>query len=209
MTLQNFDFLIKIVLTGDSNVGKTSILSVFSGEVFPTDYMSTIGVDFKVKSIKIDDTILKLQLWDTAGQERFRSIVTSYYRGADIILIVFDLTDRISYQNLTKWISEVKHHSHENIVCAILGNKCENPHVYEVAAAEIQHFAQTQGLKYFPVSAKTQSNIQEAFSEVLRTWIAYKRSLPLPAPNPKKQPTPARVNLCQFMPTENSSSKCC
>ncbi|WBY58514.1 ras-related protein Rab-1B [Plasmodium yoelii yoelii] len=104
----SYDSLFKILLIGDSGVGKSCLLLRFADDTYTDSYISTIGVDFKIKTIEIDDKIIKLQIWDTAGQERFRTITSSYYRGAQGIIIVYDVTDRDSFNNVKNWIIEIE-----------------------------------------------------------------------------------------------------
>merc|ERR1712167_236646 len=107
----NFDFLIKLLLIGDSGVGKSCLLLCFSDQSFTTSFITTIGIDFKIKTIELDGKRIKLQIWDTAGQERFRTITTAYYRGAMGILLVFDVTDDQSFQNIATWMDQIDQHA--------------------------------------------------------------------------------------------------
>jgi Ras-related protein Rab-1A len=129
MSLNDYDFLFKILLLGDSGAGKSAILNRYCDEIFTDGYISTIGVDFKIKTIEIDGLIIKLQIWDTAGQERFKSITSSYYRGAYAILGVFDITDLQSYRNLNQiWIPEVHKSTVESKMKPLffyVGTKCD------------------------------------------------------------------------------------
>eukprot|EP01083_Nonionella_stella_P172877 594594_1 len=102
-----YDYLLKVVMVGDSGVGKSSLLKRFANRDFTGDYISTIGVDFEIKTLEIDGKTVKLQIWDTAGQERFRTITSSYYRGAHGIIIVYDITDKESFDNVRQWLFEI------------------------------------------------------------------------------------------------------
>ena len=107
-----YDYLFKILLIGDAGVGKSTMLLKFVDDIFTTSYLSTIGVDFKIKTIELDNKIIKLQIWDTAGQERFRTITSSYYRGAYGIFVVFDLTQLDTFTNVQMWLNEIEKYSH-------------------------------------------------------------------------------------------------
>src|SRR5437899_8952112 len=107
MYVKKVDYQLKLLLLGDSGVGKTSLLAKFTEDVFTPSYISTIGIDFKIKTLEINDKIVKLNLWDSAGQERFRSITKAYYRGCHGLLLVYDLTDLRSFENVAHWIEEI------------------------------------------------------------------------------------------------------
>eukprot|EP00343_Euplotes_focardii_P012513 CAMPEP_0205833658 /NCGR_PEP_ID=MMETSP0206-20130828/50164_1 /ASSEMBLY_ACC=CAM_ASM_000279 /TAXON_ID=36767 /ORGANISM="Euplotes focardii, Strain TN1" /LENGTH=234 /DNA_ID=CAMNT_0053140251 /DNA_START=25 /DNA_END=729 /DNA_ORIENTATION=+ len=121
----SYDFLIKLLLIGDSGVGKSCILLRFSDDSFTASFITTIGIDFKIKTIELDGKRIKLQIWDTAGQERFRTITTAYYRGAMGILLVYDVTDEQSFQNIRNWIRNIEQHAADNVDKVLVGNKCD------------------------------------------------------------------------------------
>ncbi|CRL05844.1 CLUMA_CG018870, isoform B [Clunio marinus] len=123
---EDFDLLFKVVLIGDCAVGKSCIVTRFkTGNVFTERHTNTIGVDFSMKTITIDNKRIKLQIWDTAGHERFRSITSSYYRSAHGVIIVYDITKRNTFLSLQKWINEVRNYTANSVVCALVGNKCD------------------------------------------------------------------------------------
>ena len=101
---ENYDYMIKMLLVGDSSVGKTNILLRFAGDQYQPNYKATIGVDFKIKTIKVNETSIKLQIWDTAGQEKFKTITQTYYNGASAVVVVYSITDRLSFSNVKNWL---------------------------------------------------------------------------------------------------------
>ena len=125
MTQKSYDLLFKLLLIGDSGVGKTSLLLGYSDNNFNNNFIPTIGIDFKIKTIELHGKKIKLQIWDTAGQERFISITTSYYRGAMGIMLVYDVTNSKSFDNISKWLRNIQEHSNPDVEKIILGNKCD------------------------------------------------------------------------------------
>jgi Ras-related protein Rab-1A len=114
-----------VLLIGNSGVGKSSLLVRFAEDIFTDNFMPTIGVDFKIKTVDVDSKQIKLQIWDTAGQERFKTITSSYYKGAHGIIVVYDITDRESFSNIQTWMAEVEKHASDNISRILVGNKCD------------------------------------------------------------------------------------
>lgn len=126
MSKKSHDRMFKILILGDSSVGKSCILQRFSDNVFHVSHLPTIGVDFKIKTVHLHDKIVKLQIWDTAGQERFNTITESYYRTADGVLFVYDICNGKSFDNVAKWFRNFEENTYENEVCKFLvGNKCD------------------------------------------------------------------------------------
>ncbi|XP_061632833.1 ras-related protein Rab-13 isoform X2 [Phyllopteryx taeniolatus] len=122
---KKYDFLFKLLLIGDSGVGKTCLIIRFAEDNFNSTYISTIGIDFKVKTIEVDGKKVKLQVWDTAGQERFKTITTAYYRGAMGIILVYDITDEKSFENIQNWMKSIKENASAGVSRMLLGNKCD------------------------------------------------------------------------------------
>ena len=116
---------LKLLLIGDSAIGKTSLLLRYMDDRFSQSFVSTIGIDFKVKLLELDGQKVRLQIWDTAGQERFRTITSSYYRGAHGIIIVYDITDRESFDNVKQWLNEIDRYACENVNKLLVGNKSD------------------------------------------------------------------------------------
>lgn len=148
----NYDYIFKILLIGDSGVGKSAIVERYVDNHFTETHLSTIGVDFKIKTISVDDKVVKFQIWDTAGQERFRSITTSYYRGAKGIFIVFDVTNRQSFVNVERWISEIKNYNINPVF--IIANKCDLHHSRIITTEQGEALAKNYGYEYYEVSAR-------------------------------------------------------
>merc|ERR1711907_636935 len=118
-----YDLLIKLLLIGDSGVGKSCLLCRYSDDVFNASFITTIGIDFKIRTIELDGKRIKLQIWDTAGQERFRTITTAYYRGAMGILLVYDVTDETSFNNIRQWVKNIEANAQDNVNKILIGNK--------------------------------------------------------------------------------------
>ena len=122
---KGYDYLFKLLLTGDVGVGKTSLLLRFADDNFNTCLLPTIGIDFKIKTIKLDGKVIKLQIWDTAGGERFCVITPAYYRGANGIIIVYDVTDQRSFDHVEHWLADSDKHASSNVHKLLIGNKCD------------------------------------------------------------------------------------
>lgn len=161
----DFDYLFKLLLIGDSGVGKSCLLLRFADNTYNSDYISTIGVDFKIKTIKLDnDKIVKLQIWDTAGQERFRTITSSYYRGAQGIIIVYDVTDLESFNNLNNWLQEIDKFGTNGVTKLIVGNKNDLTDKKQVTLEMAEEFAKEKGgLTVLETSALSSENVEQAF----------------------------------------------
>jgi Ras-related protein Rab-1A len=158
-----YDYLFKILIIGDSGVGKSCILLRFAEDTFTESYISTIGVDFKIRSIEHEGKFIKLQIWDTAGQERFRTITTSYYRGAHGIIIVFDVTDPDSFTNVQQWLDEINRYSCESVCKILVGNKSDLTNRRIVSTFSGQEYAESLGMEYIETSAKNADNIDKVF----------------------------------------------
>ncbi|GAQ07767.1 hypothetical protein ALT_5088 [Aspergillus lentulus] len=155
--------VIKLLLIGDSGVGKSCCLLRFSEDSFTPSFITTIGIDFKIRTIELDGKRVKLQIWDTAGQERFRTITTAYYRGAMGILLVYDVTDERSFQNIRTWFSNVEQHASEGVHKILIGNKCDWEEKRAVSTEQGQQLADELGIPFLEVSAKNNINIEKAF----------------------------------------------
>ncbi|XP_033110082.1 ras-related protein Rab-10-like [Anneissia japonica] len=159
---KTYDLLFRLILVGDSCVGKSSILLRFSEDIFPT-FISTIGVDFKVKTVEVNGKKIKLQIWDTAGGERFHTIVHTYYRGKNGIMLVYDITDEKTFEHITgNWLRNVLEHANEDVILMLLGNKCDLDDQRMVSKERGESFAQENGLKFLETSAKTNINVETA-----------------------------------------------
>ncbi|KAM3564238.1 hypothetical protein MY1884_000860 [Beauveria asiatica] len=160
---RNYDFLIKLLLIGDSGVGKSCCLLRFSEDSFTPSFITTIGIDFKIRTIELDGKRVKLQIWDTAGQERFRTITTAYYRGAMGILLVYDVTDERSFNNIRTWFQNVEQHATEGVNKILIGNKCDWEDKRVISEEQGQALADELGIPFLEVSAKSNINIDKAF----------------------------------------------
>ena len=159
----NSESLFKILLLGDSGVGKSCIIIRYIENNFSSNLMNSIGVDFKLKNIEIDSKKIKLQIWDTAGQERFKTITTSYYKGAHAILVVFDITDRDSFDHVRNWMADIDKFAKEGVLRILVGNKCDLAHSRQVSMEEAKEIANKYGIKYIETSAKDTINIDDLF----------------------------------------------
>jgi Ras-related protein Rab-1A len=153
------DHLFKLVLIGDSGVGKSCLLLRFADDAFTDSYISTIGVDFRFRTVKIEKKTVKLQIWDTAGQERFRTITSAYYRGADGIIMVYDVTSQESFGHVNDWLSEVNRYASEGTSKLLIGNKSDRTDK-AVSSEEAKAFAQALGIPFLETSAKSASNVE-------------------------------------------------
>lgn len=168
MGTKAYDYLFKLLLIGDSGVGKTSILFRFSDDSFTSTFISTIGIDFKIRTIELDGKKIKLQIWDTAGQERFRTITTAYYRGAMGIMLVYDVTSEKSFENITQWIKNIETHASDDVEKMILGNKCDMNDKRVVSTEAGEQLAEEYNVTLMETSAKSNINIEEAFTSMAR-----------------------------------------
>merc|ERR1712086_169124 len=196
-----YDMLIKLLLIGDSGVGKSCLLCRYSDDVFNSNFITTIGIDFKIRTIELDGAKIKLQIWDTAGQERFRTITQAYYRGAMGILLVYDVTDDKSFNNIRTWMRNIEQHANEQVVKILLGNKCDMPDKKMVTWEQGNDLAKEYGIMFFETSAKTNVNVEEAFTAIAR---AIKDKKP---PNPA-DPSPPKPDLKEPAPSA-PKKKCC
>ncbi|PWN36675.1 GTP-binding protein ypt1 [Meira miltonrushii] len=158
-----YDFLFKLLLIGDSGVGKSCLLLRFADDSYSESYISTIGVDFKIRTVELEGKTVKLQIWDTAGQERFRTITSSYYRGAHGIIVVYDTTDQDTFANVKQWLQEIDRYATEGVNKLLVGNKSDltNKKVVEYNVAK--EFADQLGLPILETSAKSATNVEQAF----------------------------------------------
>jgi Ras-related protein Rab-11A len=162
-----YDYLFKVVLIGDSGVGKSNLLSRFTRNEFNLESKSTIGVEFATRSIQVDNKTIKAQIWDTAGQERYRAITSAYYRGAVGALLVYDIAKHVTYENVTRWLKELRDHADNNIVIMLVGNKSDLRHLRAVPTEEAKQFAAENNLSFIETSALDASNVELAFQNIL------------------------------------------
>ena len=161
------DFLLKIVLIGESGVGKTNIVSRFTTDTFCENSKSTIGVEFATQTMVIDGKQVKAQIWDTAGQERYRAITSAYYRGAVGAMLVYDLTYSLSFEPLNKWLKDLRDNAESNIVVMLVGNKSDLADRRSVSEEDGEKFAMDNNLLFIETSAKGDTNIKEGFRRLI------------------------------------------
>lgn len=159
----DYDYVFKLLVVGDSGVGKSSLLTRFTDSTFCPGYISTIGVDFKMRTIELGGKIVKLQIWDTAGQERFKNITTSYYRGASGVIIVYDVTDLDSFNNVKQWLAECERYANDNVCKLLVGNKSDLADKRCVDVTAVQEFVERTGIAHIEASAKAAVNVDKAF----------------------------------------------
>ncbi|KAJ7558242.1 hypothetical protein O6H91_04G030200 [Diphasiastrum complanatum] len=158
-----YDYLFKLLLIGDSGVGKSCLLLRFADDSYLESYISTIGVDFKIRTVELDGKSIKLQIWDTAGQERFRTITSSYYRGAHGIIVVYDVTDQESFNNVKQWLNEIDRYASDNVNKLLVGNKNDLTAKKVVDYETAKAFADEIGIPFLETSAKNATNVEQAF----------------------------------------------
>jgi small GTP-binding protein len=159
----NYSYLFKYIIIGDSAVGKSNILLRYIHDNFNEEFQSTIGVEFGAKNIKIEDKIYRIQIWDTAGQETFRSITRAYYKNSVCAFVVYDITNRNSFQNVKSWIEDCRKQSPKTVFMVLIGNKVDLEDSRQVSYEEGSVFAEKNGMLFFETSAKTGKNIEEIF----------------------------------------------
>lgn len=196
-----YDHLLKILLIGDSGIGKSTFLLKYVDNAFTDSYISTIGVDFKVKEQIYGTKKYKLQIWDTAGQERFKAIISTYYRGVHYIIVMFDLTDLKSFENVKMWLGEITKHANENSLKILVGTKADLVNKTAVSNEMIQEFVNSVNMEYIATSAKNGTNINDVFEQICLNYSARfainmeKNNKPLIQPQ-YKQNEPKKKNCC-------------
>ncbi|KAG6600719.1 Ras-related protein RABA2a [Cucurbita argyrosperma subsp. argyrosperma] len=163
----DYDYLFKVVLIGDSGVGKSNLLSRFTRNEFCLESKSTIGVEFATRTLQVEGRTVKAQIWDTAGQERYRAITSAYYRGALGALLVYDVTKPMTFDNVNRWLKELRDHADSNIVIMLIGNKTDLKHLRAVATEDAQSYAEKEGLSFIETSALEATNVEKAFQTIL------------------------------------------
>lgn len=163
-----FHYLIKVLLIGDSSVGKSCILMRFCSDEFTPSFIATIGIDFKIRNVDLDGKRAKFQVWDTAGQERFKTITTAYYRSAMGFLLVYDVCDEKSFEDIREWYSNIKEHARDNVEVILVGNKKDMTAERRVSPDQGRALAQELGLPFIEVSAKTAEGVDDAFLTLAR-----------------------------------------
>lgn len=163
----SYNFVFKVVLIGESGVGKSNLLSRFTKNEFNHDSRTTIGVEFSTRTIQLDKSIIKAQIWDTAGLERYRAITSAYYRGAVGALLVYDISKHLTYESAERWLKELYDHGDPHMVVMLVGNKSDLDTLRTVPTDEAKDFADKRGLMFMETSALDSTNVEAAFHEIL------------------------------------------
>ena len=203
---QDYDYLFKLLLIGNSAVGKSSLLLRFSDNIFNDSFLPTIGVDFKIRTFDLNNKTVKLQIWDTAGQERFKTITSSYYKGAHGIIMVYDITDKQSFKDIDNWLAEVEKHASENVNKLLVGNKCDLESNRQVSYEEGKAYADQLGIKFIETSAKESKNVDSAFFTMANEIKARVQKNDTPGPG---DAATSQKKLQSGQKVTNSSGGCC
>ncbi|KAJ8598174.1 hypothetical protein CTAYLR_007359 [Chrysophaeum taylorii] len=200
--------LLKVIILGDSGVGKTALMNQYVNKRFSSSYKATIGADFLTKEVMIDDKLVTLQIWDTAGQERFQSLGVAFYRGADVCILVYDVTNPKSFDALDSWREEFLVQASpadiENFPFVVLGNKVDRENDRRVPKAKAQAWCKSKAsapLRYFETSAKEAVQVEAAFQEAAQLALAQE--------NTEADFLPETINLGQPTPSHTTKSSCC
>eukprot|EP01117_Protostelium_nocturnum_P002002 TRINITY_DN12653_c0_g1_i1.p1 TRINITY_DN12653_c0_g1~~TRINITY_DN12653_c0_g1_i1.p1 ORF type:complete len:213 (+),score=61.60 TRINITY_DN12653_c0_g1_i1:144-782(+) len=206
---EEYDYLYKIVLIGDSGVGKSNLLSRFSRNEFNLETKSTIGVEFATRSIRTEGKTIKAQTWDTAGQERYRAITSAYYRAAVGALLVYDIAKYSTFKNAERWLSELRENADRNIVIMLVGNKSDLRHLREVPTEEAKAFAEKHKLSFIETSALDSTNVESAFQNLL-TEIFHIMSRPVVTTEEDDAAPPKTISGVSISePMPNKQGGCC
>ncbi|KAH3745306.1 ras family protein [Pelomyxa schiedti] len=209
---EEYDYLYKIVLIGDSGVGKSNLLSRFTRNEFNLETKSTIGVEFATRSVPCEGKTIKAQIWDTAGQERYRAITSAYYRGAVGALLVYDISKVQTFRNIERWLTELRENADKNIVIMLVGNKADLRHLREVPTEEAKSFSEKNSLSFIETSALEATNVEAAFQNILGE-IYHVISQPTIAVETDQQITRAEGGTITLSPSDPAPPKkedgCC
>ena len=200
-----YDYIFKVVLIGDSGVGKSNLLSRFTRNEFNLESKSTIGVEFATRSVQVDGKSIKAQIWDTAGQERYRAITTAYYRGAVGALVVYDVAKHLTFENVERWLRELKDHTDQKVVTMLVGNKSDLRHLRAVTTEEAKALAEKFDLSFIETSALDSTNVETAFQNILTEIHQLVSQNQLRDPNGGIDEN----NLVRTFSTEKDQQRCC
>ena len=168
---QDYDEKIKLMVLGDSNVGKSSILTKYCKNQFLSKYITTIGIDFQIKYLNINNKRIKVQIWDTAGQERYRVVTKNYFNTSNGFIIIYDITDRSSFNNINNWMDQIESFIGKEVKCILFGNKNDLDNKRDVQIEEGEELAKKYNCPFFETSAKEGNNIEEGFKEIVMEII--------------------------------------
>ncbi|XP_047319136.1 ras-related protein RABA5c-like [Impatiens glandulifera] len=205
------DYLFKVVVIGDSAVGKSNLLSRYARNEFNPHSKATIGVEFQTQSLEIDGKEVKAQIWDTAGQERFRAVTSAYYRGAVGALLVYDISRRTTFDSIARWLDELNTHCDTTVARILVGNKCDLEHIRDVPVEEGKALAEAEGLFFMETSALDSTNVVQAFEMVIREIYRNVSRKALNSNSYKAQLSVNRVSLDREVDgsSNKQSSGCC
>ena len=189
MAEEEYDFIFKVLLLGNSDVGKSSLILRYVDQVWSDNFVPTIGVDFKVKTLELDNKNIKMQIWDTAGQERFRNVIASYFRGSHGILLLYDITNKDSFKNLESWLIEIEKNASPNVLKILIGNKNDLENDRDIKYEEGQAFANRNGMQFIETSAKMNTNVNEAFETLAKLMIQFSSEKKSPNTNKNESKT--------------------
>lgn len=196
----NFDVACKVMLLGDSGVGKTCVLVRFKDGAFLSgSFISTVGIDYKNKIVDVEGTKVKLQIWDTAGQERFRSITHAYYRDSQALLLLYDVTSESSFENIRAWLAEIYEYASSDVIIMLLGNKADLNKERVVSREQGEKLAKDHNVAFMETSAKSGLNVDLAFMAVARDMKH--RNL--------KRPSEPKFNIEQYVESQREKPGCC
>ncbi|XP_046577644.1 ras-related protein Rab-37-like isoform X6 [Haliotis rubra] len=191
---------LQVMLIGDSGVGKTCLLVRFKDGTFLSgSFISTVGIDFRNKVVDVEGTKVKLQIWDTAGQERFRSITHAYYRDAHALLLLYDVTNKASFDNIRAWLAEINEYAQEDVVIMLLGNKADIAGERVIRREDGERLAKEYGVAFMETSAKTGMNVELAFMAVARD-LKMKKT---------RRPNEPKFNVADYVEQEKKNASCC
>ena len=202
---EDYDFMFKLLLIGDSGVGKSCLLLRFCEDSFTPSFITTIGIDFKIRTVEVDGKRIKLQIWDTAGQERFRTITSAYYRGAMGILLVYDVTNEESFLSIRNWMLSIDQYASEGVQRILIGNKCDMASRKVVDYSTGKELADEYNVRFLETSAKSSTNVEEAFVSLARD---IKNHLPEGSANPAESANSVQVTAGGAAGGKERSSCC-
>ncbi|KAK8658698.1 hypothetical protein V6N13_036898 [Hibiscus sabdariffa] len=206
---EEYDYLFKVVLIGDSGVGKSNLLSRFTRNEFCLESKSTIGVEFATRTLQVEGRTVKAQIWDTAGQERYRAITSAYYRGALGALLVYDVSKPITFENVSRWLKELRDHADSNIVIMMIGNKTDLKHLRAVATEDGQSYAEKEGLSFIETSALEATNVEKAFQTILSEIYRKISKKSLSSDEPATASIKEGKTIDIGAPEDNTKRACC
>ncbi|XP_069510971.1 ras-related protein Rab-37 isoform X5 [Ambystoma mexicanum] len=194
------DLTCKVMLLGDTSVGKTCfVIQYKDGAFLSGTFLPTVGIDFRNKVVTVDDVKVKLQIWDTAGQERFRSVTHAYYRDAEALLLLYDITNRTSFDNIRAWLTEISEYAQKDVVIMLLGNKCDMNHERIIRPEDGENLAKEYGVPFMETSAKTGVNVDLAF-------LAVAKELKQRAGRHPNQPA---FQIHEYIEAQKKKNSCC